>query len=353
MLKRYQRTADVRHRWLARVGFALLLLLSIAPATGHVGHAAAPLLERCRELLAQCALVLRSAGAPLQWLPLALLFTGLLYAVADRARLSRRLSRFLAAQRARQARPGEPVGQVARQFGVEHDVRVLLGAALNPAFTAGLLRPRIYVSERLQQALSPAELRAVFRHELHHYTRRDPLRFAALRFAAKTFFWLPLIGFLAEDLMVDAELTADDFAASPRGGSDPLDVASALIKIGRISRANAEKLAAIPAIGGFRLLDRRVRRLADEPVPARAVIPRRPVLLSSAALVVLWSSSTFAPVAASADMTMRWGDRCPHSMEGTGRHCAECERRGEPMPGCPEASVPVEHAYARHTGRVL
>lgn len=344
MLNECERTAEVRHRWLVRIGFALLLLLSVAPATGHIGHAAAPLLERCRELLAQCALVLRSAGAPLQWLPPALLVAGLLYAVVDRVRLTRRVSHVLAAHRARRARPGEPVGRLARQFGVEADVRVLVGVAPNPAFTAGLLRPRIYVSEGLQQTLSFGELRAVFRHELHHYTRRDPRRFAVLRFAAKAFFWLPLIGLLAEDLMADAEVMADDYAASPLGGSDPLDVASALVKIGRISRANAEKLAAIPAIGGFRLLDRRVRRLADEPVPAPASIPRRPVLLSSAALLILWLSSTFVPGDASVGMTMRWGDRCPHSMAGTGRHCAECERRGEPMPGCPEASAPIEHA---------
>ena len=344
MLKESERTAEVRHRWLVRVGFALLLLLSIAPATGHIGHAAAPLLERCRELLAQCALVLRSAGAPLQWLPVALLAIGMAYAVVDRVRLTRRVSRLLATHRSRRARSGEPVGRLARQFAVEHDVRVLVGVAPNPAFTAGLMRPRIYISEGLQQALSLAELRAVFRHELHHYTRRDPLRFAALRFAAKTFFWLPLFGLLSEDLMADAEVMADDYAASPRAGSDPLEVASALVKIGRISRANAVNLDATPAIGGFRLLDRRVRRLVDEPVPAPASIPRRPVLLSSAALLIVWLSSTFVPGIASADMTMRWGDRCPHSMEGTGRHCAECERRGEPMPGCPEASAPIEHA---------
>ena len=344
MLNECEHTAEARHRWLVRAGLALLLLLSVAPATGHLAHAAAPLLDRCRELLAQCALVLRSAGAPLRWLTPALLVAGLLYAVVDRVRLTRRVSHLLTAHRARRARSGEPVGRLARQFGVEHDVRVLVGVAPNPAFTAGLLRPRIYVSERLQQALSLAELRAVFRHELHHYTRRDPLRFAVLRFATKTFFWLPLIGFLAEDLMADAELMADDFAASPCAGSDPLDVASALVKIGRISRANAVKLDATPAIGGFRLLDRRVRRLVDEPVPAPASIPRRPVLLSSAALLIVWLSSTFVPGVASADVTMRWGDRCPHSMEGTGRHCAECERRGEPMPGCPEANAPIEHA---------
>ena len=336
------RVAELRHRWLVRAGISLLLIASVAPVTGHVGQTAAPLVERCREILAQCALVLRSAGAPLQWLPLTLLAIGLAYAVADRARLTRRVSRVLTAHRVRGVHPEEPVGRLSREFGVERDVRVLVGVAPNPAFTAGLLRPRIYVSDRLQRTLSPGELRAVFRHEFYHRARRDPLRFAALRFAAKTFFWLPLIRLLAEDLMEDAEIMADDFAASPRGGSDPLEVASALVKIGRIGRASAEMLTATPAIGGFRLLDRRVRRLADEPVTSRPMLPRRPVVLSVAVLLVLWLSSTFVPGPASAGMTMEWGDRCPHSMEGTDRHCAECERRGEPMPGCPNAGAEGE-----------
>ena len=343
-------TAEIRHRWLARAGIGLLLIVSVAPATGHVGQTAAPLVERCREILAQCALVLRSAGAPLQWLPLVLLAVGLVYAAADRVRLTRRVSRVLAAHRVRRVRPGERLGYLSREFGVERDVRVLVGVAPNPAFTAGLLRPRIYVSDRLQRTLSPGELRAVFRHEFYHRARRDPLRFAALRFAAKTFFWLPLIRLLAEDLMEDAEIMADDFAASPAGGSDPLEVASALVKIGRIGRATSEMLVATPAIGGFRLLDRRVRRLADEPVAPPAAIPRRPVVLSVAVLLVLWLSSTFVPGPASAGMTMAWGDRCPHVMDGTDRHCAECERRGEPMPGCPQAGADVEGTHGADAG---
>lgn len=88
----------------------------------------------------------------------------------------------------------------------------------------------------------------------------------------------------------------------------------------------------------------RVRRLVDEPVTLRPVIPRQPVVLSVAVLLVLWLSSTFSPGPTGTGMTMQWGDRCPHSMKDTDRHCPECERRGEPMPGCPEAGAEGEHA---------
>lgn len=333
-----RRTAESRHRLIARVGMGVLVAVSVAPVTGYVGRVAAPLVEQCRELLAQCALVLRAGGAPLRWLPLALLVAGVVYAVADRVRAARRTARALAAHPTRPTHPGEPVGRLAREFGVESRVRVLVGPAPNPAFAAGLLRPHVYVSDALQHALTPSELRAVFRHELHHLAHRDPLRFAGLCFAAKSLFWLPVIGWLAEELMYDAELRADDFAASPRGGVDPLDVATALIKIGRARAAtHAPALAATAGIGGFRLLDRRVRRLADDVVPPPASLPRWPLARSAAAVAVLWLAATFVPGPATAGMTMRWGDPCPHDMAALARYCPECDRSAGRMRGCPMA----------------
>lgn len=338
------RAAESRHRILARAGITLLVLAAVAPVTGYVGQVAAPLVERCRELLAQCALVLRAAGAPLHWVPLALLGVGVAYALVDRVRLTARVSRVLAAHRTRRVRSAEPLGRLAREYGVEDRVRVLVGPAPNPAFTAGLLRPRVYVAEGLQRSLTAVELRAVFRHELSHLARRDPLYFAALRFATKALFWLPLIRVLADDLMEQAELAADDFASAPGSGSDPLDVASALIKIGR---SHAAALAGTAAIGGFRFLDRRVRRLADEPVPVSAAVPRRAVLLSAVAVLALWLSATFVPGGARAGMTMQWGDPCPHAMAAMDRTCAECERHHGAMPGCP-----MEAARATEQGRI-
>lgn len=338
--------AEIRHRRVVQTAIVTLLVLTVAPATGRIGLAAAPFLERCRELLAQCSLVLRSTGAPLHWLPLALLLAGVVYALVDRVRLTRRVSRVLAAQRARRTHATEPVGRLSRELGVDADVRVLVGIAPNPAFTAGILRPRVYVSDSLQRTLSPAELRAVLRHECYHRVRHDPLRFAVLRFAVKTFFWLPLIRVLAEDLMEEAEVMADDFAASPRGGSDPLDVASALVKIGR---ANSAALAGTAAIGGSRLLDRRVRRLVDEPVINPAAIPWSSVLLSVSVLLLLWSSSTFTPGTAVAGMTMRLGDRCPHAMEGMLRHCPKCEETGQAMRDCPTGATASGPSPRRET----
>lgn len=322
--------SEGRHRWFVRATIAALVVASAIPTTGYVAQAAAPVLENCRELLRQCALVLLSVGAPLRWIPIAAVAAGIAYAIVDRVRLARGLTRFLATNPTRRPVPEEALGRLAYEFGAENHLRIVVAHTVHPAFTAGLLRPRIYISDAVQQTLSAAELRAVFRHELHHRLRRDPLRFAALRFAAKTFCWLPLIGLLAEDLMEESEIMADDFAASSVGGSDPLDVASALVKLGR-----GHSLAATPSIGGFTLVERRVRRLLDEPAGQKRAVPwRRSICVSTFALVLVWSMALPSPMSAHG-MMMAFGDPCPREMAGKEGHCPECDRGGHGMSDCP------------------
>lgn len=327
------RSAEAWHRAWVQLGVGVLLALSLVPATGQPRDVFAPILGRCREVLERCALVLQAAGAPLRWLPVAVLIAGFVYAIVDRVRLSRRVARFLRAHRWRRPHRSEAIERLATEFGCAARIRVVVGAAPNPAFTAGLLRPHVYMSAELQHQLAPSELRAVMRHEVHHLRRYDPLRFASLRFAGKVLFWLPLVGILAEDLMEDAEVMADDFAADADSGGDPLDVAAVLVKLGRV---NAEGWTGVVAsLGGFRLLDRRVRRLANEGVVRPPVFRLRPAVLSVAALAVIWLASVLGPAREDTAMTMGWRDRCPHVMHGAQRRCPECAHRPlEAMPDC-------------------
>jgi hypothetical protein len=95
-------------------------------------------------------------------------------------------------------------------------VRVL-GSTRALAFCAGLLRPRIYVSEGALARLRPAELDAIVVHEAHHAVRRDPLRILVARAIGSAFGW-------REQTLAD--LSADA-AAAQRVGDAPL--ASALL----------------------------------------------------------------------------------------------------------------------------
>lgn len=318
-------SADGHGRILLHGGIGGLLVLTLAPLLlPDLGGAFAPLLERCRELLAHCLLALRAASAPLYWLPISILIGGVVYACIDRVRVWIKLNRLLAYHSTRLPLPDEPIGRLAREFGHEGRVRVLVGLAPNPAFTVGVLRPRIYVAEELQQNLTPLELRAVFRHELCHLRRHDPLRFTFLCFLSKSFFWLPLLRVWIEELMEDAELVADDFAAARNGGVDPLDVASALVALGR---ANERALAGTASIGGFRLLDRRVRRLAGVPSAGSPRLPARPTVLSITALAIFWTLSLLSPPFAHALPMMHRGEPCPHEVHaGPHEHCPRCDR---------------------------
>src|SRR5207245_10628932 len=90
------------------------------------------------------------------------------------------------------------------------------------ALCAGVLRPKILVSQDVAPLLRPAELDAVLLHEAHHARRRDPLRRAAWRAAADVFFFLPLLEWVARRRLIVSELAADRVALR-QVGRTPLD----------------------------------------------------------------------------------------------------------------------------------
>jgi hypothetical protein len=110
---------------------------------------------------------------------------------------SRRLSRRLAAAR---PLPGQ-------------DAFVVEGPRPH-AFCAGLIRPRVYLSEGALASLDERALEAVLGHEHHHARRRDPLRLAAGRVLAQALFVLPGLGELTRRREALAEIGADETAVA-------------------------------------------------------------------------------------------------------------------------------------------
>ncbi len=118
----------------------------------------------------------------------------------------------------------------------------MLFACSHPqAFCAGLLRPRIYLSDATIALLSAEELAAVLAHEAHHARYRDPLRIFFARTLSDALFFLPVLRRLAERYAALAELAADA-AAVRQNHSDPAPLASALLAFDR---------AADPAVVGI------------------------------------------------------------------------------------------------------
>jgi hypothetical protein len=96
------------------------------------------------------------------------------------------------------------------------------------AFCTGLVRPRIFVSTRAVDVLTPKQLTAVLAHEAHHVRRRDPLRLLVVRVVAEGLFFLPILGRLAQRYEELAEVAADE-AALRTSGDDGGSLAGALL----------------------------------------------------------------------------------------------------------------------------
>jgi Zn-dependent protease with chaperone function len=93
------------------------------------------------------------------------------------------------------------------------------------AYTAGLLRPRIYLTASAVAALGPGPLAAVIAHEAHHVARRDPLRLLVAYVMADALCFLPVLNRLAMRYAAQAELAADAAAVAASGGPRPLAAA--------------------------------------------------------------------------------------------------------------------------------
>lgn len=111
-----------------------------------------------------------------------------------------------------------PAGGVAEVDGVN----VVLVADPRPlVFCAGLLRPRIYLSDGARRRLGAQALRAVLAHEAHHVRRRDPLRFLVAGALGR----VPWLAGLARRHEALAELAADAAALRAVHGPGPVAVA--------------------------------------------------------------------------------------------------------------------------------
>ncbi len=180
----------------------------------------------------------------------ALIATGLVRALGAWL-ATRRLERLWASQ----STEGEPIGAVARVHRVPSDLPF---AAL-----IGLVKPRVFVSGRFLEALTPGERIAVLEHEAGHARSRDNLKRTLMRLAPDCILLLPGGAAIDAAWAAAAEDEADDHAAGP-DRAHALDLAGALLK--------AVRSVPVPSSPASNLCDqatiaRRVARLLDSPRP--------------------------------------------------------------------------------------
>lgn len=181
-------------------------------------------------------------------------------------------------------------------------VRLSCAAGLSTPITIGILRHEIIVPPRATTQLSRDELEAMFAHELAHVRRDDPLWLAIYRALEVVLFFQPLNRVARMRLQDDAELLADDWAATQV--EERVSLASCLTEIAGWIVNDRERLPA-PAMAahGSRLSLRVHRLLDDEHHPERARRPHGLLLLAGLAVTGV---ALFGPgVAAQTRATLR------------------------------------------------
>lgn len=280
---------DRRRRFLL-TGIAGLIVLSVVPIFGH--HFAAGLergLEGMDHIGALCLIALHELLGPVHGAFHVLIAVGAGWALVDRLRAGWRLRHTLSLVDATPPAAGDPFWRAASAAGIDPAHIRVVGGMPNPAFTAGGLRPRIYVAAELAERLEGPELEAVIAHEGAHVARRDPFRLSAIRALALTLFWLPALRRLADDVSDEAEILADDTVARTRS----LELASAILKLASWRAGGVG--SAVAFAQRVDLTERRIRRLAgEEPLPASRVTYGSLFAASLALLLVLASGAVVA-----------------------------------------------------------
>ncbi len=319
------RAREQSHRRSLLLAVGALIILSASPVFGHHLAAKADTLLAGRDHLGGvCLIAMHLLLAPIHRVFHLLLLAGAVYAVWDRIRAWRNLRSTLGALESRAPLLEERIALAAARAGVSPDRISVVEGLPNPAFTAGLWRPRIYVAQELADVLDEAQLQAVLAHEAAHLRRGDPLRLSLLRFLACTLFYIPALRRLADDLADEAEIDADDAAAT---GGTALVLASAILTLaewGTRLRETSDARLPIPfaIFVGFQpfrplqrvdLLERRIRRLAGEPTPVGTHVTRRSLGAAAAVLIAVWVSGVMMAHPLSAETL-------PH-MHATSPHC--------------------------------
>jgi hypothetical protein len=229
---------------------------------------------------------------------------------------------------------GSLLRQVVRQrtffARLPAEPRMVLGVAVlvipssRPhAFCVGFLRPRIVVSDRLLELLSPSELLSVIAHERHHARRRDPLRRALVKAMCDGFWFIPALRTTAMTHATISELAADAVAIRSAGARS---LASAFVTFedhgSESGGASAERVSHLLGVSARRSANSPAMAVAAaillalagamvyllRPVPAELCLPLSTALGAPLAVLVLGVACV------PAGLLGRWASRIVRAM---------------------------------------
>ena len=165
-----------------------------------------------------------------------------------------------------------------------NDLVVLNGSAAVMA-VAGVVHPKLVVSQTVLDALSDDQREAAFRHEAAHRTSWDNLKRLLLILCPDVFPFAGGLGRLEHAWATFTEWAADDEAVD--GSQDrALSLASALVRVAKLGVNPAPGYVLSSLLDDDRDLETRVDRLLREPAYAEKPLQPVVVFVRSVALVV-------------------------------------------------------------------
>lgn len=137
----------------------------------------------------------------------------------------------------------------------------------------GVIRPRLFIANRVLDALSSEELAAAIAHEVGHLTARDNLKRWLIRACHDVLVIVPTGRALDRAWREATEAAADEYAAR-FGAFSALDLAASLVKIARMAPVGAKPTMPVGAFligdddtGGIEVRVRRLAQIADADGP--------------------------------------------------------------------------------------
>lgn len=186
----------------------------------------------------------------------AVYLTGLLFQMAMLAAGWLRVKRYCAGDAAVPAFWNAKLEEWGDRLNISKEIRLVAGRR-TAAFTAGFLKPVIYLPVTVFTGLTSAQAEAILLHELAHIRRNDYLFNLIQKFIEAVMFFNPASRVLGAEIRREREFCCDDLVL--RYTEDPEDYAGALYML---EAEQAEKLAAgLAATGSGNTLLNRIKRI--------------------------------------------------------------------------------------------
>lgn len=180
-------------------------------------------------------------------------------------------------------------------FRIEHPFPVIA--------IVGMLRPRLFIANKVLSSLTPSELLAAIEHETGHVVAYDNLKRGLMRACRDVLVVVPCGRRLDRAWLEASEAAADEFAAG-KGSKTALDLASALVKIARLVPTGVKPVMPAGAFlietadsGGVKTRVRRLMRLAhnDNDPHAKGINFKMPTWMPIALTVIAVAISATEP----------------------------------------------------------